>query len=104
MMSCSRLTLLLFLYVLADFANPLMPGAVNYPNRSVEAAHVERSRMADVLPVVPVLASFDRIALRVVLRQPLPLAPVRPIAGLRLIPVPRALLIPSDPPPLSEDH
>jgi hypothetical protein len=103
-MSFSRLTLLLFLYVAADFANPLMPGAVNYPNGSVEAAHVERSRTTDVLSGLPVVASFERIELKDLLRHPPRLTPVRPFAELQLIPVRRTLLTGSDLSPLSEDH
>jgi hypothetical protein len=62
-MAFNRLSVLLILYVAADFANPLMPGAVSYPNGSVEAVHMERSRTADVLPDASVVASFERIEL-----------------------------------------
>ena len=103
-MNCSWLTLLLFLYVAADFANPLMPGAVSYPNGSVEAVRVERSRMAEVLPRAPVVPSFERIELRDLLWHAPRLTPIRPVTGLRLIPVRRALLTRPDPPPSSEDH
>ena len=103
-MTLNRLSVLLILYVAADFANPLMPGAVSYPNGSVEAVHVERSRTTDVLPGVPVVASFERIALTDLLRYPTRLTPSRPATGLRLIPVRRALLTRPDSPPSSEDH
>jgi hypothetical protein len=104
-MSCSRLTLLLFLYVTADFANPLMPGAVSYPNGSVEAVHVERSRTADVLPPgAPVVAFFERIELTGLLQHPPRVTPIRPVTGLRLIPARRALRTRPDSPPSSEDH
>ena len=103
-MNCSRLTLLLFLYVAADFANPLMPGAVSYPNGSVEAVHAERSRMADVLPGTPVRASFERIELTDLRWHPPRFTPIRPVTGLRLIPVRRALLTRPDLPSSPEDH
>jgi hypothetical protein len=103
-MTLNRLSVLLILYVAADFANPLMPGAVSYPNGSVEAVHVERSRTADVLPDAPVVASFERIELTDLRRNPTRVMPSRPVTGLRLIPVRRALLSRPDSPPSSEDH
>jgi hypothetical protein len=43
-MRARRLTLLLLLYVMADFSNPLMPGAVNF-DESVEATAVHRENV-----------------------------------------------------------
>jgi hypothetical protein len=103
-MSLNRLSVLLILYVAADFANPLMLGAVSYPNGSVEAVHVERSRTVDVLPDVPVVASFERLKLTDLRRELTRMTPNRPVTGLRLIPVRRALLTRLDSPPSSEDH
>jgi hypothetical protein len=103
-MAFNRLSVLLILYVAADFANPLMPGAVSYPNGSVEAVHMERSRTADVLPDAPVVASFERIEFTDFPRYPTRLTPGRPVSGLRLIPIRRALLSRPDSPPSSEDH
>lgn len=103
-MTLKRLSVLLILYVAADFANPLMPGAVSYPSGSIEAVHVERSRTADVLPEVPVGASFERRELTDLRHCPTRLTPNRPVAGLRLIPVRRALRTRLGSPPSSEDH
>jgi hypothetical protein len=103
-MTFNRLSILLILYVAADFANPLMPGAVSYPNGSVEAVHVERLRTADVLPGAPVVASFERIELAELAPHPTRLMASRPVTGHRLIPVRRALLVGPDSPPSSEDH
>ena len=47
-MTLSGWSVLLILYVAADFANPLMPGAVTFLDGSVQAVHVERARLADV--------------------------------------------------------
>ena len=41
-------SVLLILYVAADFANPLMPEAVTFLDGSVQAVHVERARLAEV--------------------------------------------------------
>ena len=103
-MTLKRLSVLLILYVAADFANPLMPGAVSYPSGSIEAVHVERSRTTDVLPEVPVVASFERIELTDLRRDPTHVRPNRSVTGLRLIPVRRALLTRLGSPPSSEDH
>jgi hypothetical protein len=102
-MGCSRLTFLLFLYVAADFANPLMPGAVSFPDGAIEALHVERQRMADVVPVVPVVVSDVRIeADRLTWHYPGPTV-VDPSAPW-LVPLRRALLPRPEPPPPSDDH
>jgi hypothetical protein len=103
-MTLNRLSVLLILYVAADFANPLMPGAVSYPNGSVQAVHAERSRSADVLPAAPIVASFERFELTDLRRDAPRVTPNRPVTGLRLIPVRRALLTRLDAPPSSEDH
>jgi hypothetical protein len=103
-MSLSRLSILLILYVAADFANPLMPGAVSYPNGSVEAVHVERSRTADALPDPPVFASFECVALTELPRYPVRMRASRPVPTHRLNPVGRARVTGPDAPPSSEDH
>jgi len=103
-MNLRRLSVLFILYVAADFANPLMPGAVTFLDGSVEAVHVERARFAEVTPGAPVLASDECIA---VARLPCPAPhprPLPPAAWLWLVPVPRALLAESGPPPPSEAH
>src|SRR4029453_1641428 len=98
-MTLNRLSVLLILYVAADFANPLMPGAVSYPNGSVEAVHVDRLRTADGLPGASVVASFERIELAELAPHPTRLMPNRPVMGHRLIPARRALLVGPDSPP-----
>jgi hypothetical protein len=103
-MNLSRLSILLILYVAADFANPLMPGAVSYPKGSVEAVHVERSRTADVLPDAPVIASFECVALTELPRYPVRMTASRPVPAHRRIPVRRARVTCPDAPPSSEDH
>lgn len=104
-MSLGRLSVVLILYVAADFANPLMPGAVTFLDGSVEAVHVERARFADVTPVMPVLASRERIeVVRLPRHAPPHPTPVPPAAWLWLAPVRRAVLVRSGPPPPSEDH
>lgn len=102
-MHCYRLTLLLFLYVTADFANPLMPGAVTYPNGTIEAVHVERSRMEDVQPVAAVVAFFDSIELADLKWHAPQVTSVRPVTKQRLVPARRALRARPDS-PSSEDH
>jgi hypothetical protein len=103
-MTLNRLSVLLVLYVAADFANPLMPGAVSYPNGSVEAVHVERLRTADVLPGAPAVASFERTELVELAPHPTRQMASRPVTGHRLIAVRRALLVGPDSPPSPEDH
>jgi hypothetical protein len=66
----SRLTLLVLLYLVLDFTNPHMPGAVSFdPDESIDGVRVERDRQAwssrgvvpSPLPVhlMPILASRD---------------------------------------------
>jgi hypothetical protein len=103
-MTLGRLSVLLILYVAADFANPLMPGAVTFLDGSVEAVHVERARFAECTPGTPVLASHERVEVaRLTCHAPHP-APLPPAAWLRLAPVRRALQVESGPPQPSEDH
>lgn len=48
-MRCRGLALLLVLYVAADFANPMMPGAVSFdPAESVEGIHAARAPQSSV--------------------------------------------------------
>jgi hypothetical protein len=103
-MTRSRLSVLLILYVAADFANPLMPGAVTFLDGSVEAVHVERARFAECAPGAPVLAPHECIEVAC-LTSPAPHArPLPPAVRLWLAPVPRARLVESGPPPPSEAH
>jgi hypothetical protein len=103
-MSLSRLSVLLILYVAADFANPLMPGAVTFLNGSVEAVHVERARFLECAPGAPVLAPHEGVEVaRLTCPAPHP-RPLPPAARLWLVPVPRAQLVESGPPPPSEAH
>lgn len=103
-MTLSRLSVLVILYVAADFANPLMPGAVTFLDGSVQAVHVERARFAEVPPALPAPASCGRVeVLRLRGYVPSPM-PISPIARLWLRPVRHALLVGSAPSPPSEDH
>ena len=103
-MNSNRLTFLLFLYVAADFANPLMPGAVRFLDGAVEAVHAERARFADVTPAAPAVASRERIEpVRLVGQSSRP-TPIRPAVWLWLAPVRGTLLARPDPSPSSEDH
>jgi hypothetical protein len=103
-MSLSRLSVLLILYVAADFANPLMPGAVTFLDGSVEAVHVERVRFAEAIPGAPVLAPHECIEVARLTSPAPPPTPLPPAVRLWLVPVPRALLVESGPPPSSEAH
>ena len=103
-MTPSRLSVLLILYVAADFANPLMPGAVTFLDGSVQAVHVERARFAEVPPATPALASRGRIEVPRLTRHVPPPMPIPPLAWLWLTPVRHALLGGSAPSPPSEDH
>jgi hypothetical protein len=66
----SRLILLVLLYLVLDFANPHMPGAVSFdPDESIDGVRVERDRQAwsprGVVPaplstrLMPTIASRD---------------------------------------------
>ncbi len=86
-----RLVLLLVIYVGLDFANPMMPGAVNFdPGDSVEAIHAERGR----LPESPVATAPDPAA------GPVEPPPMADTVGMRpIVAVPRATPILAGPPP-----
>jgi hypothetical protein len=101
-MGLRLLTCILALYIAADLANPLMPGAVTFVDGSVEAVDVERARVLDRVPDVPAavsLAGAEVAAPACHARRPALIRPaVRP-----LIPFRRAFRAP-DRPPTSEDH
>ena len=93
----------LVLYVALDFANPLMPGAVNFdPDTSVDGitAHhqVSRSLFVSVATSAPVSTQSP----------PVPhvggMRPTRTVVGDWLADVRRAHSGPSEPPLLTEDH
>jgi hypothetical protein len=95
---------LLFLYVALDFANPLMPGAVNFSGGSVDMVDGDLARthiadMAAVLAPGPD-ALTDRPAPVQVSRRPAPVGARRDAPGRR--PAPRSS--PSDLPESAEDH
>ena len=77
------------LYVAADFANPLMPGAVCFdPDESVDGVGRARSLPLDVAPVLTALASARSIPAQV---PPPSLSRVRIFAhALAVCPAPRA--------------
>lgn len=102
-MGGSRLALLLFLYLAADFTNPLMPGAVSLDHGSVEAVHSERARTADVVPAAPAVAPSEWIDRSpVAWRGPRP-TPVRPVTRFRVTLARRPSVAPPDAAP-PEDH
>jgi hypothetical protein len=103
-MALSRLSVLLILYVAADFANPLMPGAVTFLDGSVQGVHVERTRFTAVSPATPAPAPRERIEVLRLTRYVLPPMPIAPIAWVRLVPIRNALLVASASSPPSEDH
>jgi hypothetical protein len=47
----SRVSLLLLVYLTLDFANPLMPGAVQFHGGSVEVVQADRARPPAVVPI-----------------------------------------------------
>jgi hypothetical protein len=68
-----RLPLLVLLYVMLDFANPLMPGAVRFEAGAVESVQADRAgREAAVMPVPAALWTRE----------------LRPPDGIRVRPVP----------------
>ena len=103
-MALSRLSVLLILYVAADFANPLMPGAVTFLDGSVQGVHVERTRFTEVSPATPASAPRERIEVLRPTRHVLPPMPIAPMAGVWLVPIRHALLVASASSPPSEDH
>jgi hypothetical protein len=97
------LPVVLVLYVAADFANPLMPGAVSFTDGLIQAVRAERARPADLpgdLPGLPVLAGAEPVSPDV--SDPRP-TPVR-AAARWLAPVRRAAARRRAPPPPVEDH
>ena len=98
------LPLLVLLYVVLDFANPLMPGAVRFESGSVESVQADRAgrEVGAVVPAPATLRTEDRLP-----PDPAPLAAMLAPAmhdparrDVRRVPAPR-----SDPPPSStEDH
>ena len=103
-MALSRLSVLLILYVAADFANPLMPGAVTFLDGSVQGVHVERTRFTEVPPATPAPAPRERIEVLRLTRYVLPPMPIAPMAWVWLVPIRKALLVASASSPPSEDH
>jgi hypothetical protein len=99
-----RLVYLLFLaYVIGDLANPMMPGAFQFVDGSLDAVEAVAAR-ADVLAQPALLpARAPAVEIR---DEPEPPAPG--LAPDRLIPrvpeIRRALARPSGPPPPTEDH
>jgi hypothetical protein len=100
------LTILLFVYLALDFANPLMPGAVQFAGGFVEVVQADRAR-PEMIHVAADLAPAS---------APLPRPPAQVGPARRSTPdgsVPRNPVAPrvwraphasSDPPPALEDH
>jgi len=102
-MNGRRLTLLIALYVTLDFANPLMPGAVNFdPDESVEGVTIQHHQPRPQFAVVPTAAPVraeSREAPRLLARRS-----HAPALREWFIDLRQAHARSSDPPPLTEDH
>jgi hypothetical protein len=101
-MGLRLLTCVLSLYIAADLANPLMPGAVTFVDGSVQAVDVERARLVDSVAEVPVNVSLAGVEDSARVWQAPRATVIRP-AVRRPLPFRRASLAP-DRPPTSEDH
>jgi hypothetical protein len=102
-MRVQRFAFLLLLYLGADFANPLMAGAVTFTDGSIAAVHADRPELAEVAP--DALARGQRRPVEPqTWRRPRP-PPGGCLAHCRM-PVCRSSLARPDPPsyPTSEDH
>ena len=103
-MSARRFSLLLLLYVSLDVANPLMPGAVQFVDGSVEVIQADRAR-AESIVAPTLLARLPTLERPQVAIQTLP--PSRPVtvdSRQALLPVRRPADASSGPPSPSEDH
>ena len=103
-MSARRFSLLLLLYVSLDLANPLMPGAVQFVDGSVEMVQADRARPEGVsaptlLARVPALGRPHVVVRTLSLSPPMTVNPGQPLLPARR--PPDAL---SDPASPSEDH
>jgi hypothetical protein len=103
-MPARRLALLLVLYFALDFANPLMPGAVQFVDGSVEVVHADRIRPESV-PVDTTLTYLPAHEQpNLLLRDPRRSAPISRDRRDHFVPVRRPLQAPSDSSSSSEDH
>lgn len=103
-MAARRLALLLLLYVSLDVANPLMPGAVQFVDGSVEVVQADRAR-PEGLAAPALLVRLPALERPQVVVQALPRS--RPITVDRLQaprPVRRLPDVSSGSPSPSEDH
>jgi hypothetical protein len=103
-MPARRFALLLVLYFALDFANPLMPGAVQFVDGSVDVVHADRTRPESV-PVDTALTSLPvHEQPNVLVRDPLHFDSISPDRRDHFVPVRRPPHAPSDPSSSSEDH
>ena len=103
-MAARRLALLLLLYVSLDVANPLMPGAVQFVDGSVEVIQADRARPESLAAPAPLvrLPALERPQVAV---QTLPSSrPMTVDSRQALLPVRRPADASSGPPSPSEDH
>lgn len=103
-MAARRLALLLLLYVSLDVANPLMPGAVQFVDGSVEVVQADRAR-AESIAAPALLARLPALERPHVVVQTLSRS--RPMTVDRrqtLLPARRPPDALSDPSSPSEDH
>lgn len=103
-MAARRLALLLLLYVSLDVANPLMPGAVQFVDGSVEVVQGDRARPGSLcapglLVRLPTLER-PRVAVQTLPRS----CPVSAGPRQALLPVRRPPDASSAPPSSAEDH
>lgn len=103
-MSARRFSLLLLLYVSLDVANPLMPGAVQFVDGSVEMVQADRARPENIvapalLAHVPTLGRPHVVVQTVPRSRPMIVDHPQPLLPARR--PPDALSDPSSP---SEDH
>jgi hypothetical protein len=98
-----RLVWLLVVYVLLDFANPFMPGAVTFEGGTMDTATVECHRPVASAPLA-VLPSVQAPTVVPPSPSPSPSSPVRISAAVRR-PIPTARhLAPLEPASPAEDH
>lgn len=99
-----RLPMLVLLYVVLDFANPLMPGAVRFEGGSVEFVQADRAgrEVVAVTPAPPALRTRDGLRPDRVVRSsaPVPVTPRSTRREMPRVPSPRVDFSPSP----TDDH
>lgn len=103
-MTARRLALLLSLYVSLDVANPLMPGAVQFVDGSVEVVQAERARSESLSAPAPLVRLPTLERPQVAVQAPPRSHPITVDRRQALRPVRRPSDASSAPPSPSEDH